>query len=189
MYQAPELFIAPPRCTPASDVYAFAIVLNEALTRQKPLGHMHATMLPVQVCGGLRPSPVYGDSVSASACSSPTLSPVFAAGVTEARQNHAARTTSSGPEVVPRESVFTFQLPSQASPVMLAQRSFSSDSCSDETAKRLRHLIRTGWEGKAKERPNATSVLKTVTRLLDGLGGPFRDEVLEVIGHCNKSTS
>lgn len=197
MYQAPELFIAPARCTPASDVYAFAIVLNEALTRSKPLGHMHAAMLPVQVCGGLRPSPVYGDIVDAGHCFTPSMSPAVAS--TSHKDAHLdqippaeAPTTAHYTECTADRvqdsiegsapSVFTFQLP-LPSPVTAAQRS-RSDSCSDESTKRLRHLVKVGWESKAKERPNAASVVKTMSRLLDGLGGTSRDEVLEVIARC-----
>jgi len=55
-YQAPEMFLSPPIRSAASDVYGFAILVNEILTEAQP---MHDTcsvaMHPLQVCGGARP--------------------------------------------------------------------------------------------------------------------------------------
>jgi len=154
VYQAPEMFIAPARCSAASDVYAFGIVLNEALTGQRPLDHMLAAMLPVQICGGLRPSPVYGDS---------PVSP---------HAHHTAHIDSSSGDAAE----------SPTSPERI--RRARSESCSDETTKRFRHLIRTCWDESYKARPHANSVVKTLTRLLESSGGEQRDEVVRIIGVC-----
>ncbi len=152
-YQAPEMFIAPARCSAASDVYAFGILLNEALTNQRPMNQMLAAMLPVQICGGLRPSPVYGDGpISPSA----------------AHEGFFQSTEATAEQVSP------------ASPERI--RRARSESCSDETTKRLRHLVRTCWDASHKARPLASSVVKTLARLLDGVGGEQREEILRIIG-------
>jgi serine/threonine protein kinase len=119
-YQAPELFLAPAVPTPASDVYAFGVLLNEVLTQRKPFSTISSAMLPVQICGGARPTPVFGDE-------------------------HTDPAGADGEEL-------------------------------SECTKRARHLLLTCWEGKAKSRPLASSVLKTVTKLLELEGGERRDE-------------
>ena len=56
-YQAPEMFQSPPICSAASDIYGFAILLNEILTEQTPMHDAFSVaLLPLQVCGGSRPS-------------------------------------------------------------------------------------------------------------------------------------
>eukprot|EP00598_Pedospumella_elongata_P004129 CAMPEP_0184970898 /NCGR_PEP_ID=MMETSP1098-20130426/3221_1 /TAXON_ID=89044 /ORGANISM="Spumella elongata, Strain CCAP 955/1" /LENGTH=391 /DNA_ID=CAMNT_0027492893 /DNA_START=44 /DNA_END=1219 /DNA_ORIENTATION=- len=152
-YQAPEMFIAPARCSPASDVYAFGILLNEALTNQRPMNQMLAAMLPVQICGGLRPSPVYGDG---------PISP------------------SAGHEGFFHSNDKTDEQLSPTSPERI--RRARSESCSDETTKRLRHLVRTCWDASYKARPLASSVVKTLARLLEGVGGEQREEIFRIVG-------
>eukprot|EP01036_Dinobryon_divergens_P024735 gene24735-33209_t len=55
-YQAPEMFQSPPICSAASDVYGFAILVNEIFTEVPPMHDIFtAAMHPLQVCGGARP--------------------------------------------------------------------------------------------------------------------------------------
>ena len=59
IYHAPELFIeGSSHYSPASDMYAFAICLNEFLTEISPLStkqSIKSALIPIQVCGGMRP--------------------------------------------------------------------------------------------------------------------------------------
>jgi serine/threonine protein kinase len=112
VYQAPELFVPPASYSPTCDVYALGVLVNEVLTGCRPYCGLTGAMLPVQICAGSRPTPMYGDG----------------------------------------------------------------DADPSELDKRLRHLIRTCWEGSSTERPTAASVCKTLGRLLDSAGGERRDE-------------
>ena len=158
LYQAPELFQAPAHCTPASDVYAFGILLNEILTQQKPLSHMVASMLPVQICGGLRPVPMFGDEVPKEPAHP------SAAGDGKPHDPSATHTTSVQHET---ETEIAANI----------HHSESSTS-SDETTKRLRHLVRICWDGCPKTRPHSSAVAKVLQRLLDSEGGECREEIV-----------
>lgn len=137
VYQAPEMFIYPPRCSPASDVYGFSIVLNEVLTECRPMQHMVATaMLPVQVCGGLRPYPVYGDCVTVTNDSS-IISNSTSLHKDDSNNISSIKTISA------------------------------TNSSNEMVTKRLRHLIHIGWAMSPKERPIASSIEKIIARLFD----------------------
>lgn len=56
IYQAPEIFIPPSKCSAASDVYGFAIMLNETLCNKNPLSFINGSNIPLQVYGGVRPN-------------------------------------------------------------------------------------------------------------------------------------
>ena len=149
VYQAPELFTAPAICTFASDVYAFSVLLNEVLTGCRPMQHMLAAMLPVQVCGGLRPDPVYGDLPSST----------MAQHVFEKVEESVRKITAENNEETAKECI-------------------PARPCEDsETQKRLRHLIKIGWSTSPKERPLSSSVSKTLAKLLSAAGGENRDEL------------
>jgi len=151
IYQAPEMFIAPPRCTTASDIYAFGIVLNEVLTGQRPLNHMLVTMLPVQICGGIRPTPVFGDEV---------------ADAHAADSNDSSTDNTSTSTDTDRDNL----------DALLIQQT-RSDECDEETVKRFRHLVHTCWDENYKTRPHASAVVTALTKLIDKVGGEQREEV------------
>lgn len=134
IYQPPELFVAPARYTTACDVYAFGILLNEALTQVKPFQFSIATMLPMQICGGARPHPLYGEE--------------------ELKDSKGG--TGEGGDNARRPR-------------------------SDEPTKRLRHLIRTCWDGNSKDRPLSSSVSKILAKVLDMVGGDRRDEYITLV--------
>eukprot|EP01041_Mallomonas_annulata_P010914 gene10914-22781_t len=121
VYQAPELFIYPPKLSFSSDIYAYSILFNEMLTNCKPLHSLHTTaMLPIQICGGIRPSPIYNDHV----------------------------------EVEDR----------------------------DEVTKRIQHIIKIGWDGRAKDRPAAKAVASGIRRILELLRTAIEEEELTRVG-------
>lgn len=164
-YQAPELFVFPARCTTASDVYALGVVMNELLTSCPPFASVPSAMLPVQICGGTRPQPLYGDIVEGSV---PTVFKTEQEAVT-LEHNEELHSTS--------------------------ERRVRSDTITDDVTKRLRHLIRTCWQDKAKERPLSSAVVKIVAKLVESAGGERRDEYIDLVNmmrshepYCKLST-
>jgi len=164
IYQAPEMFIAPPRCSTASDIYAFGIVLNEVLTGQRPLNHMLVTLLPVQICGGIRPTPVFGDDIDKPR---PLADSIFTT---------IANTTTTSPatNTIDIDTPNTTTTDSQDA---LRIQQTRSQECDEDTTKRLRHLIHTCWGEDCKSRPHASAVVGVLARLLEGMGGEQREQV------------
>ena len=147
-YHAPEMFLPPALTSTASDVYAFCTIVNEVLTGVKPMDGLHAaSLLPLRVCAGDRPAPVYGEY---------------------------SRTRSySHPET---------QAWSQERSADPSQSSESSITTHEAVTGRLHHMIRQGWNQRAKDRPLAKSVHSTLKFCLSeqgGIGGPLRLDMAE----------